>query len=172
VTISEFLIAPPSRWAGRMLSVLRIVSGFLFIAHGTMKLFNYPPMPPGSPPIELTSQMGLAGILETFGGSAIICGLLTRPVAFLLSGEMAVAYFQVHFPKGLLPAVNGGELAVLFCFIFLYLSFAGPGPWSLDAMIGRQSATSIAGSAPPWRTARSDPDFRRTKRRSSDRAEV
>jgi putative oxidoreductase len=135
---SSLFSASASSWTGRTLSILRVVVGFLFVAHGTMKLFGYPPMPPGAPPIELVSQAGLAGILETFGGVAIMLGVLTRPVAFILSGEMAVAYFQVHFPQGFLPAVNGGELAVLYCFIFLYFVFAGAGPWSVDAMIQRR----------------------------------
>jgi putative oxidoreductase len=135
--------ASHSRWTGRMLSILRIVAGFLFLVHGTMKLFNHPPMPPGSPPIELMSQMGVAGILETFGGAAILLGLLTRVIAFLLAGEMAVAYFQVHFPQGFLPVVNGGEPAVLFCFIYLYLVFAGAGPWSVDALLARRKQRDL-----------------------------
>jgi putative oxidoreductase len=166
----SLLGAPSSTWAGRMLSVLRILAGFLFIAHGTMKLFNYPPMPPGSPPIALMSQMGLAGILETFGGAAILLGLLTRPVAFLLAGEMAVAYFQAHFPRGFLPAVNGGELAVLFCFIFLYLTFAGGGPWSVDAIVARRRAEVPQDSSYPRRTDQMEPaSFRDRRRRRKDR---
>jgi putative oxidoreductase len=119
-----------------MLSVLRIVAGLLFMLHGTQKLFGFPPgQMPGT--VELMSQMGLAGILEVFGGAAIVLGLLTRPVAFLLSGEMAVAYFQAHFPRGFYPTSNGGDPAVLYCFIFLYFVFAGAGAWSIDAMIAR-----------------------------------
>jgi putative oxidoreductase len=119
----------------RMLSVLRIVIGMLFLEHGTQKLFGFPPGP--IPPFSLLSQLGISGMLETFGGLAIVLGLLTRPVAFLLCGEMAVAYFQVHFPKSPFPLVNGGEPAVLFCFIFLFFVFAGAGEWSLDAVIVR-----------------------------------
>lgn len=165
--------SPSSPWSARILSVLRLVTGFLFIAHGTMKLFNYPPMPPGSPPIELMSQMGLAGILETFGGAAVLLGLLTRPVAFLLAGEMAVAYFQVHFSRGFLPAVNGGELAVLFCFIFLYLAFAGGGPWSLDALIAGRHSAATRDSVANTRTTQPEPgSFRRPSRRRRGNAEV
>ena len=124
-------------WSSRMRSLFRIVVGVLFIFHGTQKLFGFPPneMMPG--PVSLMSQMGVAGLLEVVGGTLIILGLLTRPVAFLLAGEMAVAYFTVHHPRALLPISNGGELAVLFCFSFLYLMFAGAGVWSLDAMIAR-----------------------------------
>jgi putative oxidoreductase len=165
--------SPSSTGAARMLSVLRIVTGFLFIAHGTMKLFNYPPMPPGSPPIELMSQMGLAGVLETFGGAAVMLGLLTRPLAFLLAGEMAVAYFQVHFARGFLPAVNGGELAVLFCFIFLYLAFAGGGAWSLDAFIVGRRGELTSDAIVPARIVQAEPgSFRRPSRRRKGNAEV
>lgn len=132
-------IFEPSRspWTGRMLSILRIVAGLVFITFGTMKLFNSPPLPQGMPPIPLMSQMGLAGILEVFGGLLIILGLFTRPVSFILSGEMAVAYFQGHYPQSFWPSVNMGTPAILYCFLFLYFVFAGAGPWSIDAMIAR-----------------------------------
>jgi Predicted membrane protein len=120
-----------------MLSVLRIVAGAVFISFGTMKLFGLPPMPAGMPPIILMSKLGLAGTLETFGGILILIGLLTRPVSFVLAGEMAVAYFQGHYPRSFFPSVNMGTPAILYCFIFLYLVFAGAGPWSVDAMIAR-----------------------------------
>ncbi|RAK64521.1 DoxX family protein [Hymenobacter edaphi] len=119
-------------WAPRLLSVLRIVVGFLFLWHGSQKLFNLPPSEHGS--VELLSQMGLAGVLEFGGGLLFLLGLFTRPVAFLLSGTMAVAYFQAHAAQALLPIQNGGELAVLYCFVFLYYVAAGAGPWSLDAL--------------------------------------
>jgi putative oxidoreductase len=125
------------RWAPRLLSVLRVVTGFLFIAHGTQKLFGFPATGP-RPPVDLTSLMGVAGLLETTGGALLLLGLLTRPVAFVLSGEMAVAYFLRHAPRDFLPALNGGELAALYCFLFLFFSAAGPGPWSLDAQIRRR----------------------------------
>jgi putative oxidoreductase len=124
-----------------MLSVLRIVAGLVFITFGTMKLFNIPPLPTGMPPIPLMSMAGLAGILETFGGAAIVLGLFTRPIAFILSGEMAVAYFQGHFPQSFWPSVNMGTPAILYCFIFLYFVFSGAGVWSIDAMIARSKGT-------------------------------
>ena len=129
----------PSPWPGRMLSVLRIVTGLVFISFGTMKLFGFPPPPPPNPmpPISLLSQMGIGGLLEFVGGLAITLGLFTRPIAFVLAGEMAVAYFQFHFPQAFFPVTNMGVPAVLYCFIFLYLVFAGAGPWSVDAMLAR-----------------------------------
>jgi len=133
----------PSPWPSRMLSVLRIVSGVVFITFGTMKLFNVPPMPTGMPPIELMSLMGFAGVLELFGGLAIALGLLTRPVAFILSGQMAAAYFIGHFPQSFWPSVNMGVPAILYCFIFLYFVFSGAGVWSIDAMIARSRANRI-----------------------------
>ena len=102
-----------------------------------VKLFGTPPLPTGMPPIELMSQMGLAGTLEAVGGALIILGLFTRPVSFVLAGEMAVAYFQGHYPQSFWPSANMGTPAILFCFIFLYFVFAGAGPWSVDAMIAR-----------------------------------
>jgi len=125
-----------------MLSVLRIIAGLVFITFGTMKLFNYPPLPQGMPPFELVSQMGLAGILETFGGLLILIGLFTRPVSFVLAGEMAVAYFQGHYPQSFWPTTNMGTPAILYCFIFLYFVFAGAGTWSVDAMIARSKGSS------------------------------
>ena len=116
-------------------SVLRIIAGFTFTLHGVQKLFGFF----GGPRFPLSDIHGIAGCIETFGGILIILGLLTRPVAFILCGEMAVAFFKVHFPRGFWPIRNGGELAVLYCFIYLYLSTAGPGPWSLDALLRRKS---------------------------------
>jgi putative oxidoreductase len=125
-----------------MLSILRIVVGAVFISFGTMKLFNYPPMPTGMPPIPLMSQLGLAGTLEVFGGLLILIGLFTRPLSFVLAGEMAVAYFQGHYPHSFWPSVNMGTPAILFCFIYLYFVFAGGGPWSVDAMIARSKGSN------------------------------
>ncbi len=133
-------IFEPSRspWTGRMLSVLRIVAGLVFFTAGTMKLFGFPALPPGIPPIPVPMwEVQLAGILETFGGAAFILGLLTRPVAFVLAGEMAVAYFQISFPVSFFPTSNGGVPAILYCFIFLYFVFGGGGSWSVDALIAR-----------------------------------
>ncbi|WP_324673909.1 DoxX family protein [Hymenobacter sp. GOD-10R] len=126
-----------SLWTSRMLSVLRITAGFLFMQHGMQKLFNFPA---GGHSAELFSMMGLAGVLEFVGGLLLIFGLFTRPVAFILSGLMAVAYFMAHAPQGPLPIVNQGELAVLYCFIFLFLAVAGAGDWSLDAWRQRLAA--------------------------------
>ncbi len=131
----SIFVASPN--ADRMLSVLRIVAGIVFVSAGTMKLFGYPPSPQPMPPVTVMSQMWIAGILETFGGLAIVVGFLTRPVAFVLSGEMAVAYFQAHFPQSVFPTVNNGIPAVLYCFLFLYMTFAGAGSWSIDAIIAR-----------------------------------
>jgi putative oxidoreductase len=116
-------------------SVLRIVSALLFIQVGTMKMFGWPMAMPGGAHLVLFSQLGAAAILEVFGGGLMLLGLFTRPVAFILSGEMAVAYFQFHQPQGTWPLVNQGQPAVLFCFIFLYFAAAGAGPWSLDSML-------------------------------------
>jgi putative oxidoreductase len=126
---------PPS-WGNRLLSVLRIVAAFLFMAHGTQKLFGWPADEPKQA-AELMSLMGLAGVLEIFGGLLLLLGLFTRPVAFILAGEMAVAYFMAHAPQGFWPLLNRGEAAVLYCFLFLYLAAVGGGPWSLDAARAR-----------------------------------
>jgi len=116
-------------------SVLRIVAALMFIQFGTMKLFAFPiGMPPNGGTAALMSQVGIGAILEVFGGALILLGLFTRPVAFLLAGEMAVAYFQFHFPRGFWPVINEGTAAALYCFVWLYFSAAGAGPWSLDAM--------------------------------------
>jgi putative oxidoreductase len=123
--------------AAYVLSVLRIVSAFVFFLHGTQKLFGFPSATP-LPLAMLTSLIGVAGILESVGGLLMALGLFTRPVAFILSGEMAVAYFRQHAPRAIWPILNGGELAVLFCFIWLYFSVAGPGSISVDAMIRRK----------------------------------
>ena len=114
-----------------MLNVLRIVTGLQFLEHGTQKLFAFPPQTGAAP--ELLSLLGLQGCLELVGGVLIIIGLFTRPVAFVLAGNMAVAYFMAHFPRSFFPALNGGDAAILFCFVFLYLASVGGGSWSLDA---------------------------------------
>lgn len=120
-------------WAPYLLSVLRIMAAFLFMQFGTAKLFGFPaPIMPGGTTAPVGSLVWFASVLETFGGLLLFVGLFTRPVAFLLSGEMAVAYFKGHAPQGFWPVLNQGHPAVLFCFLFLYLSAAGAGPWSLD----------------------------------------
>jgi putative oxidoreductase len=128
------LAARWAAWAPRLRSILRIVAAFLFLQHGAMKLFAFPAgVPPDGGTVPLISQAGLAGVLEFFGGALLLLGLFTRPVAFLLAGEMAVAYFQVHFPRGFWTVLNRGEPAALFSFVWLYFSAAGAGPLSLDA---------------------------------------
>jgi putative oxidoreductase len=123
-------------WSPQILSLMRIMAGFLFIPSGTMKFFAFPVgMPEGTPPIQPMTQMWFGGWMEIIGGTMILLGILTRPAAFILSGMMAVAYWQFHAPGGFWPIVNQGMPAVLFCFIFLYISAAGPGPWSIDALI-------------------------------------
>jgi len=130
------------RWTNITLSVLRIVAALVLMQHGSQKLFGFPPSgAPAVAPLVLMSQTGLAGILEMFGGMLLLFGLFTRPVAFILSGEMAVAYFQVHAPRALLPIINRGELALILCFVFFYFAFAGAGSWSVDALLrGRRPA--------------------------------
>jgi len=118
-----------------MLSVLRIVTGLLFLEHGTQKLLGFPPSEHAAP--ALLSLIGVQGMLELVGGFLIVIGLFTRPVAFILAGDMAVAYFMAHAPESFFPTLNGGQLAILFCFVFLYLVFAGGGPWSADAQLAR-----------------------------------
>lgn len=122
--------------APHLLSLMRIITAFLFMQHGSQKLFDFPQPMPG-PPLELLSLIGLAGVLEFFGGLLLLLGLFTRATAFVLSGLMAFAYFIAHAPKGFWPTVNQGELAVFYCFVFLYLAAAGGGAWSLDRLRGR-----------------------------------
>ena len=129
--------ADSKAWAPRLLSVLRIVTAMLFMQHGSAKLFHVPHQQMFDQ-LQLLSLLGLQGVLEFFGGLLLVVGLFSRPVAFVLSGDMAVAYFMAHFPRSWLPIVNGGDLAVLFSFVFLYLCAAGPGPWSLDAQLARK----------------------------------
>jgi putative oxidoreductase len=124
-----------SQWTPRLHSVLRIVAALLFLQHGTQKLFVVPSSQSATP-VALSSLLGVAGVLEVVGGLLLLVGLWTRPVAFVLSGHMAVAYFFRHAPQGFWPLLNRGEVAVLYCFMFLYFAAAGGGPWSLDARGG------------------------------------
>jgi putative oxidoreductase len=125
-------------WAPRMLSILRIMTALLFMEHGAQKLLGFPASPNPGP--ALLSLFGFAGVLELFGGALVALGLFTRPVAFVLSGEMAFAYFIGHAPQGFFPVLNGGDAAILYCFVFLYLAVVGAGVWSLDAMRDRAPA--------------------------------
>ena len=128
-----------SVWAPRVLSILRIAAALTFMSHGLMKLFDFPAPQPGVPD-PLPTIILVAAWLEVVGGALLTVGLFTRPVAFILSGQMAVAFFMAHAAKGgLVPAINGGEAAYLFTFIFFYLIFAGPGPWSLDAILRKKT---------------------------------
>ena len=124
-----------SAWAPRVLSILRIAAGLLLLQHGTTKLLSFPESPMNG--ISIATMPGFAGVLELVGGILIIIGLFTRPVAFILSGMTAVAYWTAHAPAGGYPMLNGGELAALYCFVFLYLACAGGGVWSVDAKRGQ-----------------------------------
>jgi putative oxidoreductase len=131
-------------WEPRLLSVLRCVTGLVYLQHGLSKIFDFPHTANHVPYNIATLVPGVAGILETFGGALIVLGLFTRPVAFLLCGEMAVAYFMSHFPRNSLPLLNGGELAIMYCFVFLYLFVAGGGEWSLDRLLRRGPGMAYA----------------------------
>lgn len=135
---------PSSSLAPRILGLVRIVFGLMFMQHGAQKLFGVLGREEAVP---FLSQPWFAGVLEFFGGGMIVLGLLTRPVAFLLSGLMAWAYFQVHLSRAFFPIQNGGELAVLFCWFFFYLAFAGPGGWSVDAALARRRGVGPAEEA-------------------------
>ena len=131
-----------TRWATRMLSVLRIVAGLVFWQHGVQKMLQFPLARPGP---ELFSMSWFAGAIEFVLAPLLIVGLLTRPVAFILAGEMAFAYWIGHAPRGFLPYENGGNLAIMYCFVFLYLAFAGGGPWSPDHAMRRKGV-----AVPAW----------------------
>ncbi len=138
MTITTFIAGWPDR-TPHLRSVLRVMAALPFMLAGTMKLFAFPAgMPPDGSTVPLLSQMGIGGVLEAFGGALLLLGLYTRPVTFILAGEMAVAYFQFHAPQGVWPTMNGGVAAMLYCFVFLYFSAAGAGPWSLDAIRARR----------------------------------
>jgi putative oxidoreductase len=123
-------------WAPRALSVLRIVTGLLFLEHGTQKAFGFPPG--GHQGISFANPGAMSGAFELVGGALIVLGLVTRPAAFILSGMMAYAYWAVHFPQGPFPVNTMGDPAILYCFIFLYLVFAGPGPISVEALLRKR----------------------------------
>ena len=148
-----------SIWSARLQSVLRIVVAGLFLTHGTAKLLHVPHIP-SFDNVELMSLVGIAGLLELVGGFLLLIGLFTRPVAVILSGEMAVAYFMAHGPRNLLPILNGGELAAIYCFVFLYFAAAGGGLWSIDERrsgtrpyrLRRRARIDVDRPAPPMPT--------------------
>jgi putative oxidoreductase len=125
------------RYAPQALSLLRIVASLIFVLHGASKILGFPPTDMAGPPVG--SLFWVGGMLELVGGLLLLVGLFSRPVAFVLSGEMAVAYWMVHAPQSTYPLVNGGDAAILYCFAFLLIAAAGPGPWSLDASMRRKS---------------------------------
>jgi putative oxidoreductase len=135
-----------SRWAPQLLSVLRITAAFTFLQHGSAKLLGFPEVEMFAN-LQLASLYGVAGVLELVGGVLLLIGLFSRPVAFILAGQMAVAYFMAHSTPFFAPMLNGGEAAYLFCFVFLYLAAAGPGPWSIDAARAPRHGRSVRGLA-------------------------
>jgi putative oxidoreductase len=129
-------------WEPRMLSILRIIVGLLYMEHGLAKVLGFPLQPNHAPYAVFTLNPGLQGLLELVGGLLLALGLFTRPIAFILAGNMAVAYFMAHAPRGLFPLLNGGELAIVYCFVFLYFWVAGGGEWSLDRLRAPASVLS------------------------------
>ena len=125
------------RYGPQALSLLRIVAALIFLLHGSSKILGFPATEMGAPPVG--SLFWIGGLLELVGGLLLLIGLFSRPVAFILSGEMAVAYWMVHAPQSTFPMINGGDAAILYCFVFLLIAAAGPGPWSVDASMRRKS---------------------------------
>jgi putative oxidoreductase len=142
-------------WSPRVLSILRIVTGLLFAQHGMMNLFHIPAPQPGAPD-PLGTMLTIGSWIDLIGGLMIALGLFTRLAAFICSGMMAVAYFTYHLPNGVYPALNGGEPAVLDCFMFFYLVFAGGGAWSFDALLRKERPTTVAASSMPRLATRLD----------------
>ena len=133
-------------WEPRMFSILRIVVGLLFMEHGLAKVLGFPLQPNHTPYALFSLNPGFQGLLELLGGLLLALGLFTRTVAFILAGDMAVAYFMAHAPRGFFPLLNGGELAIVYCFVFLYLWVAGGGEWSLDRLRAPASASALSPS--------------------------
>ena len=146
------------KFTGQALSLLRIVTALLFLEHGTSKIFSFPLTQMSGP--SMWSIYWIAGILEIVGSLLLLVGLLTRPVALLLAGEMAIGYFMIHAPQSLYPVVNHGDAAILFCFIFLLFAATGPGPWSVEAMRGEDDEPGVEGySAPGGERTYREEDF-------------
>ena len=133
-------------WEPRMLSILRMIVGLLYMEHGLAKVLDFPDQPNHAPYALFSLNPGLQGLLELVGGLLLALGLFTRCVAFVLAGNMAVAYFMAHAPRGFFPLLNGGELAIVYCFVFLYLWVAGGGEWSLDRLRAPASASALSPS--------------------------
>lgn len=133
-------------WEPRILSILRMVVGLLFLEHGLAKIIDFPHPPNHAPYALFTLNPGFQGLLELVGGLLLALGLFTRAVAFVLAGDMAVAYFMAHSPRGFFPLLNGGELAIVYCFVFLYFWFAGGGEWSLDRLRAPASVSALSPS--------------------------
>jgi putative oxidoreductase len=133
-------------WEPRALSLLRFIAGLTFLEHGTSKLFGFP-LSPMFAHLHLASLLGVQGVIELVGGGLVCIGLFTRPVAFILSGDMAVAYFMAHFPKNFFPSLNGGDAAILYSFVFLYLFVAGAGVWSLDRQLFAPRSARLSATA-------------------------
>ena len=131
-------------WERRVLSILRIMVGLLYMEHGFAKIFDFPHQPTHAPYAPFTLNPGLQGLLEFVGGLLLALGFFTRTVAFVLAGNMAVAYFMVHAPRGFFPLLNGGELAIVYCFVFLYFWLAGGGEWSLDRLRASAPVSSVS----------------------------
>jgi putative oxidoreductase len=132
---------PYARWYPRALAVLRIVAALLFVEHGTQKLLGFPPPANPGAPLDLLHEV--QGVLELVGGFLLLIGLFTRLVGFILSGDMAVAYFMVHAPKSFFPVLNGGDAAILYCFVFLFLAAVGGGAWSVDSLRRRAGPRAV-----------------------------
>ena len=131
-------------WEPRMLSILRMMVGLLYMEHGLAKVLGFPLQPNHVPYSQFILNPGLQDLLELVGGLLLALGLFTRTVAFILAGNMAVAYFMAHAPRGFFPLLNGGELAIVYCFVFLYFWVAGGGEWSLDRLRARASASAVS----------------------------
>lgn len=142
---SSGIVAQWISWAPYFKSALRIMAAFIFMTSGTSKMFAFPAgVPPDGGTVEMVSQIGLGAFLEVVCGGLLLLGLFTRTAAFLMSGQMAVAYFQFHFPNNFWPTINGGVAAATYCFIWLYFSAAGAGPWSVDALLRKKSQGEVS----------------------------
>jgi putative oxidoreductase len=133
-------------WERRVLSILRIMVGMLYMEHGFAKILDFPHQSTHVPYAPFTLNPGLQGLLEFVRGLLLALGLFTRTVAFILAGDMAVAYFMAHAPRGFFPLLNGGELAIVYCFVFLYFWVAGGGEWSLDRLRAPASSSALSPS--------------------------